>query len=144
PSATHGLSLRYRATRPEAGTTLMGLLSLSATRDYVGTAEVLAGGDTAPVRGITLEPGARLTYPVNLDGYWSARSFVTYGRPVGVLRSNANASLGVTSTRTPGLIGGAENRADAVGFDGRLFLGSNVSERLDFSLSYGLGYTTVA
>ncbi len=104
----------------------------------------MAGADSEAVRGIDLEPGAQLSYPVNLDGYLSARTFATHGRPVSFLKSNVNANLGLTYTQTPSLLNGALNQARSVGVNGRLFVGSNVSERVDFTLSYGLGYTTVS
>ena len=144
PSTSHRASLRFRSTDPSAGSVLMAMASVTATQDYVGSATYVAGADSAVIRGIALEPGAQLAIPVNLDGYWNARAFVTAGRPVGFLRSNANASLGATYSRTPSVLAGVPNRADAVSLDGRLTLGSNVSERLDFALSYALAYTTVS
>lgn len=143
-STTHRVDLRLRTTRRDAGATFMAFANLTTTRDYIGTATFMAERDSVQVRGVTLAPGAQLSHPVNLQGYWNARTFVMLGRPVGWLRSNANASAGVTYARTPSLINGALNHAGSVQLDGRIFLGSNISERLDFSLSYGLSYTTVS
>ncbi len=144
PSTSHRASLRFRSTDPAAGSVLMAMASVTATQDYAGRATYVAGADSAVIRGIALEPGAQLSVPVNLDGYWDARAFVTAGRPLGFLRSNANASLGATYRRTPSVLASVPNRADAVSLDGRLTLGSTFSERLDFSLSYALAYTTVS
>lgn len=144
PSASHRLIGRFRMTRPGAGSSFMGFLNFTTTQNYIGNAVAIAGRDTLQVRGVTIEPGARYSYPVNLDGYWSARSYFTYGSPISLLRSNLNVSTGVSYSSTPSLNRGMVNRADALQLDGRFFLGSNISEDVDFSLSYGLGYSTVA
>lgn len=140
----HTLDLRFRSTQPTAGSVLFGSLQLAVTDDYVGQAVVVAEGAPVAVRGVTLDPGAQLTYPVNLDGYLRARAFGTVGRPVSFLKSNANATFGATYTRQPSLYNDVLNRADALALDGRLFLGTSFSERFDGSLSYGLSWTGVS
>jgi hypothetical protein len=139
-----GLDARFRSTTAGGTRVLVASANVTQTRGFIGTSTRVAGADSAVVGGVALSPGAQLTVPANLDGYWNARTSVTYGRPVGLLRSNASATAGAAYTRTPGLVGGAATRSDAVGLDGRLSLASNVSDRLDFTLSYGLSYTTVS
>lgn len=139
----HRVDLRLRATQPQAGSVLFGSVQLQATQDYIGSAVTVAGNQPVVVDGITLSPGAQLTRPVNLDGYLRARAFGTVGRPISFLKSNANATLGATYTRTPSLYNGVENRADALALDGRLFVGTSFSERFDASLSYGASWTGV-
>lgn len=143
-SREHRLDLRFRRTQPGTASVLFGSVQLTATRDYIGTAVVLADGAARSVQGITLEPGAQFSYPVNLDGYYRARAFGTVGRPLFFLQSNANATLGMTYTRTPSLYNDVQNRADALALDGRLFLGTGFSERFDASLSYGVSWTGVS
>jgi hypothetical protein len=72
---------------------------------------------------------------VNLDGYWNLRSFVTYGVPVKSLKSNLNFNLSGNYARRPGMIDGATNFTNTVGFGLGLVLSSNISEKLDFNLS---------
>jgi len=140
----HTLDLRVRATKPEAGSVLFGSVQLATTLDYVGQSVTVAEGGPLTVRGVTLDPGAQLTMPVNLDGYLRARAFGTVGRPISLLKSNVNLTAGATYTRTPSLYNDVLNRADALALDGRLYLGTNVSERFDASLSYGLAWTGVS
>jgi hypothetical protein len=141
PSTTHSAFIRYRSADAGQGTMLMGMLSLNATRNYVANAIVQAGRDSVAVGGIILEPGARFSSPVNMDGYIAARSFVAYGRPIGLLRSNLNATLGANVARIPAMTNGVETTSRNTQLDGRLFLGSNISPQIDFSLSYGLTYS---
>jgi len=143
PSTTHTLRARFNRTDAEGGSVLFGFLSGTYGQDAIVTSTTLAAGDTEIAPGVVLPAGAQLTRPVNLDGYWTTRALATYGRPVGFLRSNANLSLGASYTSTPGLVDGDENVTDQFGLDGRLFLGSAISERVDFSLEYGARYTAV-
>ena len=144
PSTTHAVRAQLNATDAEGGSVLVGLLSASYGADAIVTATTLATANTEVAPGVVLPAGAQLSRPVNLDGYWDGRALVTYGRPVSFLQSNANVSLGASYTRTPGLVDDALNVSDEIGFDGRVFLGSAISERVDFSLQYGARYASVA
>ena len=53
------------------------------------------------MNGIALNKGTELTIPVNLNGYISLRSLLTYGLPVSLLKSNLNLSAGLSYTKTP-------------------------------------------
>jgi hypothetical protein len=92
--------------------------------------------DTVVTGGLLLNRGTQLTTPVNLDGYWSARTFCTYGLPVDLLKSNVNLNAGVTFSRTPGIVNNIRNEASVLGFTPGVIIGSNISEDIDFTLSY--------
>lgn len=143
PSTSHSLDARVRAVRAQGAQVLAVFASVTRTADYVANAVLLPRADTLVAPGVTIGAGSQLSFPVNVDGYVSARSFLTYGRPLGFFRSNANATLGLNFTRTPGLVNDARNRADAASVDGRLSVTSNVSERLDFNAAYGVSFTNV-
>ncbi len=143
-STSHRINARLRSTSREDGRVVMGYANSTATRDYVGTASLVAERDTLLAQGVSLAPGGQYAYPVNMDGFWSARSFLTYGRPILFLRSNINATAGRSLSSTPRQINDVAGRTDAIQIDGRLYLGRNVSDRLDFSLSYGVNHTTVS
>ncbi len=141
PSYAHRVFARYNNTDPAGGRVIVGYASLSQTNDYVGSANLFARADTL-VRGVLVPRGAQLTYPVNLDGQWSARTFVSYGRPVEIVRSNLNVNAGVDYSRTPGLVDNVESISDVLGLTGGLVLGSNISEQVDFTMSYEARLTT--
>lgn len=144
PSTTHSVRAQVNATDPDGGSVLVAALNGSYGQNAIVTATTLARADTEIAPGVVLPAGAQLTRPINLDGYWNGRALLTYGRPLSLLKSNANVSLGASYSRTPGLVDEAENVSDQIGLDGRVFLGSAISERVDFSLQYGARYTSVA
>ena len=144
PATTHALRVRYNATDPAGGSVLSAFASGSYGVGAIGTSVTTALSDTPLPSGVVLPAGAQLTTPLNVDGAFDARVSVTYGRPVRFLGSNANVTLGPSFTRTPGLVDGVTNVSDQLGLDGRLFLGSALSPRLDVSLEYGARYTSVS
>lgn len=144
PATTHTLRARYNATDAEGGSVLAAFVSGSYGADAISTATTTALVDTELASGVVLPAGAQLTTPVNVDGAWDARALVSYGRPVPLLGSNANVSLGTSFSRTPGMVDSEDNVSDELGFDGRLFLGSAISPRVDVSVQYGARYTAVA
>ncbi len=90
---------------------------------------------------MVIPAGGQLTQPENVDGYWNARGLLSYGRPIGFIQSNANVSFGGSYTRAPGLVNEVLNVSDQFGLDGRVFVGSAISPRVDFSLEYGARYS---
>lgn len=139
-SFTHTVFSRYSSTNPSAGESLFLLLSVQYATDQITNYTFTALRDTT-VAGIRLNRGTQLTYPVNLDGYWSIRSFGTYGFPVGLLSSNLNLNGGLNFTRTPGLVNGASSVTDSYALSGGAVLSSNISQDIDFTLSYSGSYT---
>ena len=144
PATTHSLRARFNGTDPEGGSVLSAFVSGSYGINAIGTSTTTALVDTELASGVVLPAGAQLTAPVNVDGAWDARAFLVYGRPVPLLGSNANVSLGPSFTRTPGLVNGLDNVSDQLGLDGRVSLGSAVSPRVDVSVEYGARYTAVS
>lgn len=132
---SHNVFLRYNRTNTDKSSVFFAFLSGGVTNDYVANTTYFANRDTLQVGTIALPPGIQLTRPVNLDGYWNLRSFVTYGVPVKPLKSNLNFNLSGNYSRRPGMIDGATNFTNTVGFGLGLVLSSNISEKLDFNLS---------
>lgn len=150
PSYTHRINFHYTNSNVEKGRTFMWMFSLQATSDYNATHLVQSPG-TLSINGTDYRPNYYST-PVNLDGYYSLMTHISYGLPVGFLKSNFNVMAGVTYTRTPSMLGGTvdadtglisggeRNDANNMGYDFRAVLGSNISENVDFTLSWNGTY----
>ncbi len=101
----------------------------------------------------TLDAVGRYTEPVNMDGQWSTRFGVDYGFPVNFLHSNLNVNADVSYQETPSQIGRwregmaapayEDNFSRSLASGAGLTLGSNISEKVDFRLSYGISYNNV-
>ncbi|RMF22280.1 MAG: TonB-dependent receptor [Bacteroidetes bacterium] len=131
----HMLFLRYNATNTEKGSVFFAMLGGGITQDYIATVTTDADPDDPRLEGIAVQPGALLSQPVNLDGYWNLRSFLTYGFPVPALKSNLNLNLSGNFSRTPGRVDEHLNYARNFNTGLGLVLSSNFSRKVDFTLS---------
>ncbi|SDM22046.1 CarboxypepD_reg-like domain-containing protein [Catalinimonas alkaloidigena] len=138
----HSLFARYSASNVEKSHTFFVMLGGSLTDHYIGRSTIIAERDLV-VDGIELPRGSQLSRPVNLDGNWDLRSFVSYGLPVGFIKSNLNLNLNGNLSRTPGLINDAVNYANSSTAGLGVVLSSNVSEKLDFTLSSNSNFSVV-
>lgn len=134
-SYQHNLFMRYSSTNVPSASNFFAMLGGSVTNGYIGNQTIIPTQDTVLANGVLVQQGAQLTQPVNLDGYISARSFVSYGFPIGFLKSNLNLFVSANYTRTPGIINNVQNDAHAPTAGVGVVLSSNISESLDFTIS---------
>jgi hypothetical protein len=114
------------------------------TNDYITNATYsLFGGDSAIGNGEILKPGEQLTKPVNLDGYMNVRSYLTFALPVKGMKSNVNFNGGISYTKQPGLINSRENMSKNLTFSLGTVIASNISEFVDFTVSYSANFNKV-
>lgn len=118
------------------------LLNGNYTNNYISNGTYILHQDSI-LQGYRMKAGSQLTKPVNLDGYYTARSFLVYGFPVKALKSNVNLNGGVTFNHTPTIINNALNISNNLAYSGGAYIGSNISQNLDFSLAYNGSYNTV-
>lgn len=140
---THTLIFRYGGTNSKTARNFFAFLYGSYVNDYIGNATYIPSGDTAHVNGIVIPAGSQLTLPVNLNGYYTARTFFTLGLPVDIVKSNLNLNAGLTYNHTPALINNETNYSNNYAVNGGVVLGSNISEKIDFTLSYNGNYNLV-
>ncbi len=137
---SHTLTMRFNKTNTEKGRSIFLFLYAGITQNYIGNETFIARRDTV-INGSTLFRGSQFSRPVNLDGFKSIRSFLTYGLPVKFIKSNLNLNLGYNYTRTPSLNNGSSSYSNNSTITSGFVLSSNISERLDFTLSYTGNYT---
>lgn len=142
-SFQQNLFLRYQGSNPEKGSTFFVMAGGGLTDAYIANATYLASSDHPILQEYNVPPGARISRPVNLNGYWNARSFLSYGLPVKGLKTNVNMDVSYNYSRTPGLVNDVPNYANnnIVGFG--LTFASNINERVDFTLSARPSYNIV-
>jgi uncharacterized membrane protein YgcG len=138
----HSLTFRYGSTNTVKASNFMAFLFANYIQNYVTNSTYIpTHPDT--VSGVFLKPGSQLTKPVNMNGYWNARSFVTYGVPITKIKCNLNLNTGFTYNRIPDLINNQTNLANNYNFSEGLVLGSNISDKFDFSIAYTGNYSIV-
>ncbi len=131
---------RYQASNVEKGSTLFFGGGFTFTQDYIATATYLANSDHPILQEYQVPRGARLSRPVNLNGFYSVRLFGSYGMPIKGLKTNVNLDAFYNYVRTPGLINDALNLANNHIITAGLTFASNISERIDFTLAFRPSY----
>lgn len=143
-SYQHSATIRFNQINRETSQVFFVLLSGSFSDNRISSSSFVAGNNGATVDGITLQPGARYSKPVNLDGYWNLRSFVSYGLPLGFLESNLNFTATLAYSQSPELINQELNYAKTPTAGLGLVLSSNISEKIDFTLSSNSSFSSVS
>ncbi|HMM10774.1 MAG TPA: outer membrane beta-barrel protein [Bacteroidales bacterium] len=139
-SYSHFLTASYNLTRIAKGKSFMGFIFMNMTNNYIGNSLLIARNDTLLPNGYTLPAGAQYSRPENLQGLVNIRSSLTYGFPIRKIKSNINLTGGFAWTRTPSLINNTENFSNSYTTTGGATLSSNISQNLDFTLSYRLNH----
>jgi len=140
---TNTLMGRYSLTRIMRSKFFFVMLFVRNTVNYIGSSTFTAERDTMITEGVILYRGSQLTRPVNLDGYWNGRTFITYGLPVNKIKTNINLNTGISYARTPGIINGDKNFSNTWGLTQGIVFASNISEKIDFTISYNATYNIV-
>lgn len=131
----HTLNLRYTLTTM-SGQTFIAMLGATLRNGYVADSTFVATEDITLPGGIEMDKGAQLTRPVNLDGYYSLQAMLTYGFPLDLIRSNVNLSLAGNYASVPTIFNGVKSNTRELTFVPKVVIGSNISDKLDFTLSY--------
>ena len=141
PVYTHRISGQYIRTNPERGRTFTLSAEFAASPNTVADSLVI---DTPAFviddEGTALGEGNQFVRPVNLAGYRNLRAQLNYGFPVRWLRSNLNLRAGISAGRLPSIINGVRNNLANRAYNLGAVLGSNISEAVDFRISYTGSY----
>lgn len=161
-SVQHDLRMRFIHSNIEMATNLMFFGSYGFQQDYIGT-QYLTNNSDATVdlnsmtgygserfAGLQLISGARISRPVNMSGYQYARAGLSYGFPFDLIMSNVNVAMDADFDIRPSeqlyYMGKNDDGTDiyknfsskirTLSLSPRLSITSNISQDLDFSLSY--------
>ncbi len=141
--------VRYGNTRATTGKNLFLNLYVNYVNNYIANSSIIPNApyhytDDFTKDTVLINRGSQLTRPVNMDGFWNTRSFITYGLPLGFIKSNLNINGGFNFTRTPGQVNFITNYSSNYTPSFGIVLSSNVSKELDFTLSYTGNYNFVS
>ncbi len=140
PSYSHNVRFHYVNSNITKGRTFMWMAMVSNTSDYIATN--VEYGKEILVDDVVYRP-LQYSSPVNMDGYWSLRTHVSYGLPLNFMKCNLNMMAGVNYSLVPSQINSERNDASNMGYDANFTLGSNISENVDFTISWH-GFYNVA
>ncbi|HAK79854.1 MAG TPA: hypothetical protein DCM71_23840 [Runella sp.] len=138
---TNYISGRYTYTNTQKNNIFFVNVSARATQNYISNATYLIrGADSTLEQGVTIVRNAQLSKPINLNGYRSLYSMITYSAPIKFIKSNINLNAGVNYERRPGQINYRNTVTENLVYNGGLGISSNVSEYVDYSISYNVAF----
>lgn len=140
---SHNFVTRYGINNPHNAQTFFVFAMASFTNDYIANGTYTATRDSVLPNGVLLGRGSQISQPINLSGNISARSFATYGMPLKKLKSNLNLNMGLNYSKVPGQVNNQLNYANTFNVTGGMVLGSNISEKIDFTLSHNANINLV-
>ena len=140
PAYSHRFNMHYNYTNLEKARTFMWMFSFQTTQDFL--ARSMYTGSNIP-QDIINEVGAtpiQYSTTENVDGYLDLRTHFNVGLPLNFMKCNLNLMGGVSYREEPSLINEKKNIASNLGYNAHVVLGSNISENVDFTLSWGCRY----
>ncbi|MEM6830259.1 MAG: TonB-dependent receptor [Bacteroidota bacterium] len=142
-SYSHTLVTRYSTINTEKGSSFFAFISFNKTDNFEASNTFIAAQDTLIQNQVLLSSGGQLTQPINLQGQYNFRTLVSFGIPIKLLSSNLNLNTSITRGNTPGSINEQLNLVKNTGFSQGVVLASNISEKVDFTVSYNGSYNIV-
>ena len=139
-SFTNLLAGRYSYTNSKTSKSFFANLFLQTASDYISNAVFIAQNDSTIQQGIKLNKGSQLLKPINLNGYRNVRTFFTYSLPVKALKTTVNMNAGFGYSRLPGQVNYLPTITDNYTYNGGVVLASNISEFVDFNVSYNANF----
>ncbi len=137
------LSGRYTYTNSNSNTLFVGNVFMQTANNYITNATYVPLSDSVLTSDLTLAAGQQLTKPVNLNGYLSLRSFLTFAMPLNFIKSNINLNGGVSYQKLPGILNSRNNISRNYTYSLGAVIGSNISQYVDFTVSYNANINTV-
>ncbi|MFI3304872.1 MAG: outer membrane beta-barrel protein [Rikenellaceae bacterium] len=152
PTYTNRVRLYYTRTSVEKGSTLMFNCNALMTKNYISSHIVLDPGEIAIDEETIYDDVQQYTGWVNLDSYYKLDSNLSYGMPLDFIKCNLNLNGGISYTSTPSIYGGEVIEmgvvdggelieTESVTYRAGATLGSNISDRVDFTLSWRGNYS---
>ena len=128
------LVVRYSSVNTAKSTSMFAFIRASFTNNFIGSNSFVATSDTI-YNNIPMVAGARLTRPVNLNGYYNISSLISYGMPIKIIKSNLNFNLSAGVSNIPSIVNDLKNEALSPTYGLGIVWSSNISKVWDFNIS---------
>ncbi|MCQ2215945.1 MAG: outer membrane beta-barrel protein [Bacteroidales bacterium] len=151
---SHNINLFMARNNPETSRGVFVMAGLNFATDYISSDVSLSETEEreieALVRGndgklehtkIIIPINTSFSKPVNMDGYFTGRLHLTLTTPIKFLKSTGNLSLGASLSKSPSIYNGEKVTTKNNSLNFGATLASNISESVDFTISYNGGYS---
>ena len=139
-SYTNFLGGRYTYTNTKTSRSFFAGNFIQVASNYIANATFIPRKDSVIQNGIVLKQGSQLTKPVNVNGFVFWRVFSTYSFPIKPIKSMLNLNASFVYQRLPSLINTQNILTKNIVYNTGFTLASNISEYVDFNLSYAANF----
>ncbi|MGE0079436.1 MAG: outer membrane beta-barrel protein [Bacteroidales bacterium] len=143
PQYTHSVGSRIRLANNNKTTFTVFDVEGKFSENYMGYYSITARNDTVVDGNISLGAGASYSKPINCSGYQSIEVRVMQSFPITLIKSNASVDLNSNYSRTPGYVNDQKYYLNKNTLNSSLRLTSNISKKVDFTLSYRANYSII-
>ncbi|MCD8072848.1 MAG: TonB-dependent receptor family protein [Alistipes sp.] len=141
PTYQHSVFANYNRSIVAKGSTFMVMGHINVDNNYIADDVTVSTGSNITLPDNTfLQAGSQYKTYRNMSGSWNSMIGMNYGFPMKAIRSNININLNASLRETPSLQDGQKNKLFGQYYNAGIVIGSNISERLDFTLTYNGGY----
>jgi len=144
PQYSHSLNGTYTFTNTAKGTVFVGNVYAQKSNNYITNATYTTGDRDSIFGKNKLPAFSTLTKPINVDGYYNLRSFITYAVPLKFIKSQLNMNGGASYSYVPGLSNLRETESKNYTYSLGTVIASNVSQYVDFTVSYSANFNRAA
>ncbi|WKZ72585.1 MAG: TonB-dependent receptor [Ignavibacteriaceae bacterium] len=134
------VSIQYLTTDKESGANFFVMGFYQRTDDYIGNSSFTAVKDTLISDGVLLRKGAQFTISRNFGASQSVRGMLSGGFPVPFIKSNLSVNFGAGYSLLPAEYQRLITESKIVSLNQGITVASNISEDIDFKLSYSPSY----
>ncbi|HEY5368998.1 MAG TPA: TonB-dependent receptor [Hanamia sp.] len=140
---TNNLIARYNYVNTAKSQSFFANVFLQNINNYITNAVYTPTEDSVLSSSLVLHRGSQLSKPINMNGYINARSFFTFATPINFIKSTLNFNAGASYSKQPGMVNKISNISNAYNYNLGAVMASNISEYVDFTLSYSANINTV-
>ncbi len=135
--------LRFRSQNPDTDKSWFLFTRSQFVNNFISNSTFIAEEPTEIQDGIILERGSQINRPVNLDGYFDIRSWLSYGMPLDFMKSKLNLNAGASITRRPGQVNDLIGFNNSQRINGGFSINSSISDQIDFNIWSRSTFNTV-
>lgn len=137
----HRFNLTYNFVNRTLGSNLDVGLSASFSNNKIVNSTYNAMADTLILPGVLLGKGGQFTKPVNVDGYYTMASHISWGAPIQPLKINLNLRTNAHLTHNIGFLNNQLTESDSYGLSQSVGINSRINEKIIFGLNYSANYS---
>ena len=137
----HNMMLFYTSSNMKSGRFTSINMSVNKANNTISRRTIVAENDTLINEKYVLPKGGQFSQPTNLNGQYNISGRITYGIPVKKLKSKLNINASANYTHNPTLVNNKKSFSNSLSLNQGLKLSSNISEKLDFTVSSQTRYS---